>query len=120
IDVVSARPGNHLESVVERELTAPQRAPHPPHVRPGAKGAERQSPRLAGLLQSPLTDSNRRPPSYHDFRGWSGEASSSDLRLRSVILVAGYLRWTSLGFDRSAPQLLHDLLSVLKMVKLVS
>ena len=28
--------------------------------------------------------------------------------------LAEHLRWASLGFDRSAPQLLHEVLSVLK------
>jgi hypothetical protein len=55
-----------------------------------------------------------------DFRRWSGEASGNGLRLRSAILVAGYLRQASLGRVRSAPQLLHDLLSVLKTIELVS
>jgi hypothetical protein len=40
--------------------------------------------------------------------------------LRSAILVAGYLRRASLGCVRSAPQLFHDLLSVLKTIELAS
>jgi hypothetical protein len=46
--------------------------------------------------------------------------ADDQLWLRSAILVAGYLRRASLGCVRSAPQLLHDLLSVLKTIELVS
>ena len=55
-----------------------------------------------------------------DARGWPGEASGKGLRLSSAILASGRLRWASLGCVRSAPQLLHGLLSVLKTVELVS
>jgi hypothetical protein len=54
------------------------------------------------------------PLPLSDFRRWSGEASGNGLCLSSAILAAKLLRWASLGFDRSAPQLLHDLLSALK------
>jgi hypothetical protein len=43
-------------------------------------------------------------------------ASGNGLRLSFAILTAEHLRCASLGFDRSAPQLLHELLSILKTV----
>jgi hypothetical protein len=68
----------------------------------------------AASLQSPLTDSNRRPLLTIDFRRWSGEASGNGPRLSSPILTGEHLRWASLGWDRSAPQVLQDLLAVLR------
>ena len=46
------------------------------HVRAGTRSVRTQKARYAGLLQSPLTDSNRRPPPYH------GGALPAELRGR--------------------------------------
>jgi hypothetical protein len=51
-----------------------------------------------------------------DFRRWSGEASGNGLWLSSAIRAPRLLRWAALGFVRSAPQLLHESLSVLNIV----
>jgi hypothetical protein len=44
----------------------------------------------------------------------SGEVTGNGLSLSSAIPAAELLRQASLGFDRSAPQLLHKVLSILK------
>jgi len=48
-----------------RNLKAPPRAPYPPQRWNRSNWICAISGRRAGLLQSPLTDSNRRPPPYH-------------------------------------------------------
>jgi hypothetical protein len=44
---------------------APWTAPYPLHVGPTASQPERENGDVRRFLQSPLTDSNRRPPPYH-------------------------------------------------------
>src|SRR6266545_7334878 len=54
------------------------------------KSIRREKPRRAGLLQSPLTDSNRRPPPYHggalptELRGRVREDGSRDEGPRGI------------------------------------
>jgi hypothetical protein len=46
-------------------LGPPETAPYPHHTARYANIINKKSPGLRGLLQSPLTDSNCRPPPYH-------------------------------------------------------
>src|SRR6266545_7050192 len=48
------------------------------------KSIRREKPRRAGLLQSPLTDSNRRPPPYHG----TSHATGGNQRQRFSVIFA--------------------------------
>ena len=61
------------------------------HERPSTKtrrAARKKTPRLAGHSESPLTDSNRRPPPYHALRAATGCSPRQRFSLVSAPLAA--------------------------------
>src|SRR5262249_1043629 len=85
------------------DLKAPQRAPYLPHARQLASRAETKTP-FPGLLQSPLTDSNRRPPPYHAIQTATGGS-------RRQRFVATSSRFQASG-ERNACHRLRPLCSI--------
>jgi hypothetical protein len=77
------------------------------HVRQRASRSERKGSDVRRLKQSPLTDSNRRPPLYHQILVAAERSLWQRFSLVSPVSAQDHLRWVSVGFDRSAPQLLH-------------
>src|SRR2546427_9309933 len=66
---------------------------------------------FAGLLLSPLTDSNRRPPPYHESSGSCHGLPTVAIRRVWGVFGPSSLPSIAAGCDRSAPQLLHTLSS---------
>jgi hypothetical protein len=85
---------------VHRRLRLGQEPAGIRHDRRGVAAADQGKPRFPGLLQSPLTDSNGRPPPYHALRAATGRNPGQRFWR---VFAASVLRLLAAGCHRLQP-----------------